>query len=129
MASFNQITVLGNCVRDPETRRVGAHSVCKTSIAINNKRGGKEETLFLNVVLWNKTGEIAQQYLTKGSSVLFSGRLACDTYEAKDGTKKQDWHIIANEMQLLSKRGEHTQTGFQGSNRQEAPIPTEEPEF
>jgi single-strand DNA-binding protein len=125
MASFNQITVLGNCTRDPETRSVGANTVCKTGIAVSRKFGGKEETLFLNVTLWNKTGEIAQQYLTKGSQVLFSGRLACDTYEAKDGTKKQDWHIVANEMQLLSKKGEHAKT----EPHYEAPIPTEEPGF
>lgn len=121
MASFNQITVVGNCTRDPETRQAGNSQVCKTGVAVSHKFSGKEETLFLNVVIWGKTGEIAQQYLTKGSQVLFSGRLACNTYEAKDGTKKQDWHIVANEMQLLNKKGEYTKA----EPRYEAPVPTE----
>ena len=89
MASFNRVVLLGNLTRDPELRYIGSGmAVSDIGLAVNDrvKRNDQwvEETTFVDVTLWGRTAEVANEYLNKGSSVLIEGRLKMDSWE-KDG--------------------------------------------
>ena len=81
MASFNRVILLGNVTRDPELRYIpSGTAVTEIGLAVNDRRKGPngdwiEETTFVDVTLWDRTAEIASEYLTKGSPVLIEGRL------------------------------------------------------
>ena len=114
MASFNNVTLVGNITRDIELRHVGANNTAVTDIglAVNErvKRGDsyEDETSFFDCTLWGRTAEIANEYLGKGSSILVNGRLKQETWE-KDGQKRSKVKIIVNELQMLGKKGERNE--------------------
>ncbi|MGL4514939.1 MAG: single-stranded DNA-binding protein [Lacipirellulaceae bacterium] len=105
MASYNRVILVGNMTRDPELRYIpSGTAVCEIGLAVNDrvKRGDQwvDETTYVDVTLWSRTAEIANEYLTKGSSVLIEGRLKLDTWE-KDGQKRSKLRVVADKMQML----------------------------
>ena len=102
--SFNKVILVGRLVRDPEIRYVGSGAgVTKFSIAVNpNKRDAKpEDTLFVDIVAWEKLAETCNTYLKKGMNVLVEGRLVIRSYDDKDGNKRKATEIVINTMQML----------------------------
>ncbi|MDA3870626.1 MAG: single-stranded DNA-binding protein [Gammaproteobacteria bacterium] len=130
----NKVILVGNCGKDPETRYIpSCGAVTNISIATSeswkDKQSGetKERTEWHNVVFFNRLGEIAGEYLKKGSQVYIEGSLRTEKYTGKDGTDKYSTKIIANEMQMLGGRGggdsyapaqSQGQSQSQSSNRQ-----------
>lgn len=110
MASYNRVILVGNLTRDPELRYIpSGTAVSEIGLAVNDrvKKGDQwvDETTFVDVTLWSRTAEVANQYLTKGSSVLIEGRLKLDTWE-KDGQKRSKLRVVADKMQMLGGRTE-----------------------
>jgi single-strand DNA-binding protein len=70
----------------------------------NNDQGQKqEETTFVEVTLWGRQAELAQQYLTKGRPVYIEGRLQLDSWDDKEtGKKRSKLRVIGENMQFLS---------------------------
>lgn len=126
MASVNKAIIVGNAARDAETR-YGANGGAITNVTIattqswKDKNGGdkKEETEWHRVAFFGKLAEIAGEYIKKGSPVYVEGRLRTREWEDKDGVKRYTTEIVAEQMQLLGKRGESTQ--------EEAPPPKAKP--
>ena len=114
MASFNQVTILGNLTRDVEVRFLqNGTAVTDIDIAINDKRKDKstgemiENTTFVPVTLWGRTAEIASEYLGKGSPCLVTGRLQQDTWNDKEtGDKRSKMKVVGDRLVLLGKRDE-----------------------
>lgn len=109
MASFNRVVLLGNLTRDPELRYIGSGmAVSDIGLAVNDrvKRNDQwvEETTFVDVTLWGRTAEVANEYLNKGSSVLIEGRLKMDSWE-KDGQKRTKLKVVAERMQMVGGKG------------------------
>lgn len=102
MASFNQWLGLGNLTREPEMKHLQSGlAVCEFGIAVNEKRKDKpDEVLFIDVTCFNKTAEIAAEYLHKGSQILLNGKLKFEQWEA-DGQKRSKHRIICNDFQML----------------------------
>ena len=104
MPNYAQTTIIGNLGRDPETRQVGDNTVTNFSVAVTRKRKGREDiTTWWNVDAWNKTGELAAQYLKKGSSCLVVGEAYLDTYE-KDGQPRQKLCLTADRVVFLTSK-------------------------
>ena len=104
--SFNRITLVGNLTRDPEIRYVGSGAaVTKFSLAINTRSKQQEETMYVDVVAWDKLAETCNTYLKKGMSVLVDGRLSIRSYDTKDGEKRKSTEVVCNTMQMLDSRG------------------------
>ena len=123
--SYNKITLVGNLTRDPEIRYVdgGGKAVTKFALAINRKSKSGDETMYIDIVAWDRLGEICNQYLKKGMSALVEGRLVVRDFTNKDGEKKKAIEVVASEMQMLdSKNGgassSNGSTGSNGSNSQ-----------
>jgi single-strand DNA-binding protein len=124
MASFNRVVLLGNLTRDPELRYIGSGmAVSDIGLAVNDrvKRNDQwvEETTFVDVTLWGRTAEVANEYLNKGSSVLIEGRLKMDSWE-KDGQKRTKLKVVAERMQMVGGKGGGQGGGGGGSSRQTA---------
>jgi single-strand DNA-binding protein len=106
MPNFAQTTLIGHLGRDPETRQVGDTSVTNFSVAHTRKRKGKDPiTTWWNVDAWGKTGELAAQYLKKGSACLIVGESYMDTYE-KDGQQRQKLCLTADRITFLGAKPE-----------------------
>ena len=104
--SFNRITLVGNLTRDPEIRYVGSGAaVTKFSLAINTPSKQQEETMYVDIVAWDKLAETCNTYLKKGMSVLVDGRLSIRSYDTKEGEKRKSTEVVCNTMQMLDSRG------------------------
>ena len=113
MANVNKVILIGNLTRDPEIRHTPkGTAVGDIALAINrvytSETGEKrEETTYVDVTLWGRTAEIAQQYLKKGRPAYIEGRLQMDTWEDKaTGQKRSKLKVVAEALQLLGGRGE-----------------------
>ena len=108
MASFNRVILVGNLTRDPELRYIpSGTAVANIGLAVNDrvKRNDQwvDEATFVDITLWSRTAEVANEYLSKGSSVLIEGRLKLDMWE-KDGQKFSKLKVIGEKMQMLGGR-------------------------
>jgi len=105
---FNRIILIGNLTRDPEIRYTPTGvAVATVPIAVNSRyRQGeelKEETLFIDAVVFGKQAETCTQYLNKGRMVLVEGRLRERRWEY-EGQKRSKFEVIASNIRFLSKR-------------------------
>lgn len=104
---MNKVFLIGNLTKDPEMRSTQSGvAVCNFSIAVNrrfrNQQTGQQETDFLNVIAWRQLAELCSKYLAKGRKVAVAGSIQTRTYEAKDGSKRTAWDIVADEVEFLS---------------------------
>ena len=119
--SFNRVILVGNLTRDPELRYTPSGlAVSEIGLAVNDraKRNDQwvDETTFVDVTLWERTAEVANEYLSKGSQVLIEGRLKLDTWE-KDGQKRSKLRVVASKMMMLGgKSGSPEGRGGAGPN-------------
>ena len=106
---MNKVYLIGNLTRDPEMRATSAGvSVCNFSIAVNRRfrnQNGQQETDFFNIVAWRQLGELCGKYLMKGRKVAVSGSIQTRTYEAQDGTRRNAFDIVADEVEFLTPSG------------------------
>jgi len=108
MASFNQVTLLGNLTRDPELRYTPQGvAVCDCSLAVNRrftKKDGEkvDEVAFVDITCWNRLAEIAAEFLKKGRPVLISGHLTQDRWQDEaTGQKRSKLRVVAESLQFL----------------------------
>lgn len=126
MANLNKVMLIGNLTRDPELRYTPkGTAVADITLAINrvwnNEQNQKqEETIFVDVTLWGRQAELAQQYLTKGRGAYIEGRLQMDTWDDKEtGKKRSKLKVIGENLQFLPDgRGAAGQGGGQGGQGQ-----------
>jgi single-strand DNA-binding protein len=108
MPALNRVQLIGYLGKEPESRFTpNGKKVAHFSLGVTQrwKSGGeaKEFTEWVNVEAWGKLGEVAQQYLKKGSLVYLEGRLKTDRYEDKGETKYYT-KVVALLLQFLDKK-------------------------
>ena len=134
MANLNKVMLIGNLTRDPELRYTPkGTAVADISLAINrvwnNEQNQKqEETIFVDVTLWGRQAELAQQYLTKGRGAYIEGRLQMDTWDDKEtGKKRSKLKVIGESLQFLPDgRGGAGGGAPQGGGGQQAARPPQQ---
>ena len=131
MNSLNQSQVIGNLTRDPELKKTqNDQSVTTIGVATNrgwtDSSGAKhDEAEFHNIVCWGKLAEICCQFLKKGSKVYFSGRLRTRSWEDEAGIKHCRTEIVAQDMIMLSPKGEAGESF--SADAKEAPAAAADP--
>ncbi|MCW2066158.1 UNVERIFIED_ORG: single-strand DNA-binding protein [Stenotrophomonas maltophilia] len=131
---INKVILVGNLGNDPDVKYTQAGmaitriSLATTSVRKDKDGNQQERTEWHRVVFFGKLGEIAGEYLRKGSSVYVEGSLRYDKYTGQDGVEKYSTDIVADEMQMLGGRGEGGGGGGGGNfsggerpQRQQAP--------
>ncbi|MBT3582362.1 single-stranded DNA-binding protein [Candidatus Woesearchaeota archaeon] len=105
---YNKAFLIGRLTRDPETRvTLSGITVTRFTIAIDRfrkKDGQESSTDFIRIVCWRRLAEICGEYLNKGKLVAVEGRLQVEFYE-KDGEQRESAEIIADNVQMLDKKG------------------------
>jgi single-strand DNA-binding protein len=108
---INKVILIGNLGADPETRAMpSGMTVANIRVATSenwkDKQSGenKERTEWHNVAMFGRLGEIAGEYLKKGSKVYIEGSLRTRKWQDKSGNDRYTTEIIANEMQMLDSR-------------------------
>ena len=110
MNNFNFSLLEGNLVKDPELKTInGDRSVCNFTIGSNRsyvKKDGErvDEASFFDIVLWGRSAEAVNQYLTKGQQVGVQGELRQSRWE-QDGQSRSRVEVHANNVRLLGSRG------------------------
>jgi len=113
MAALNKVFLMGNLTFDPELRYTPSGSaVTDLRMATNRVWTGKdgerkEETLFIDVTVWDRQAEHCCQYLKKGSSIHVEGYLKMDSWDDKTtGEKRSKIRIQAERVQFLDRRSD-----------------------
>ncbi len=109
---INKVILVGNLGNDPEVRYANngsaiANISVATSESWKDKNTGDqvEKTEWHRVVMFNRLGEIAGEYLKKGSKVYIEGKLQTRKWQDQGGQDRYTTEIVANEMQMLDSRG------------------------
>jgi single-strand DNA-binding protein len=103
MRSINAVILSGHLGQDPEE-----NGAVKFSLAVNdvysNEDGKQERVNWVPIVCFGKVGDIAKQYLHKGSHVAVQGSLRQNVYEPESQKKQTRTEVIAQTLTLLDKK-------------------------
>jgi single-strand DNA-binding protein len=112
MNGLNKVMLIGRVGADPETRYMPSGKAVTnirvaTSESWKDKQTGErqERTEWHAIVLFDRLGEIAAQYLRKGSQVFVEGKLQTRKWQDKDGKDRHTTEVVAQSMQMLGTRG------------------------
>jgi len=106
----NKVQLIGNLGNNPEIITLeNGKKLAKFSIATNesykNAQGEKViDTQWHNIVAWNKTAEIVEQYLEKGKEIAIEGKLTTRSYDDKEGNKRYITEVVVNELLMLGSK-------------------------
>jgi single-strand DNA-binding protein len=125
---YNKIILIGNLTKDPELRYTPQGTpVASFRLAVNYRYKlsdeMKQETMFIDNVIFGKQAESCSKYLNKGSAVLVEGRLQERRWEA-NGQQKSKFEVVAQSVRFLSRKGgsgQESSFGMEGDT-----IPPEE---
>ncbi len=108
---INKAVIVGTLGKDPEIRyAANGNAVVNISVATNeawkDRESGeaRERTEWHRIVIFGKLGEIASQYLKKGSQAYFEGRIKTSKWQDASGNDRYTTEIVASEMQMLGRR-------------------------
>ena len=123
MRGVNKVILVGTLGRDPETKTFpNGGSLTQFSIATSDswvdKSTGerKEQTEWHRIVLHNRLGEIAQQYLRKGSKVYIEGSLRTRQWTDQSGQERYTTEIRGEQMQMLDSNRQQGEQAASGDN-------------
>ena len=126
MANLNKVFLMGNLTSDPELRHTsGGNAVADLRLAINRtyttKDGDRrDDTLFIDVTVWNRTAENCCQYLRKGRPVHVEGYLKTESWDDKStGEKRYKTKVEAERVQFLGGRQDGPGGGGGGGGDQD----------
>lgn len=102
MSGFNTIILLGNLTDDAELSYAqSGTAIGKFTLAVNNRAGKKDETLFMPCTAFGGLADVVVKYTNKGSPLLVSGRLTQSNYTDKSGNKRTFYSVVVDKVQLL----------------------------
>jgi len=121
VSSMFHATIIGRLTRDPEQKVPSSgNSYTRMRLAWNQK---KDEPGYIDATLFGKTGEIAAQYLKKGSHICLAGaRVQWREYEGEDGIKRQAYSLTGGDLIMLGKKDDENPSST-------SPAPTKQESF
>lgn len=127
---INKVILVGNIGADPEVRYLpNGNAVTTLSVATSetwkDKTTGEKQdrTEWHRVVCFNRLGEIAGEYIRKGSKLYVEGSLRTRKWQDQQGQDRYTTEIIATDIQMLDSKGSST-TGYEDMPQvQASPAP------
>lgn len=118
---LNKVLLIGNTTRAIELRYLPSGSaVAKTGLAVNrtwkDKATGenKTEAMFIDIVIYGKSAEIANQYMLKGKKILAEGRLVLEQWMDQSGQKRSKHVLSVESFQFLDSKS--SDSGYEARN-------------
>ena len=109
---MNRLTIIGNLVRDPESRTTGSGITCTSfTVAVNRRNRssaaeGQPEADFFRVTAWRGLGDTCAKYLSKGRKVAVVGPVSLNTFQGKDNATHATLEVTAEDVEFLSSRSD-----------------------
>jgi single-strand DNA-binding protein len=131
MGSVNKVILVGNLGRDAELRytpggaAVSTLNLATTEVFKDREGQRKEDTQWHRVILWGKTAESLQDYLTKGKQIYVEGKLQTRKWKDKEGNDRYTTEVKGDRIVLLSGGGRGDSGGGmeRGSDQTAQPEP------
>jgi single-strand DNA-binding protein len=107
MSKVNKVILMGNLTRNPELKTLpSGNRVCEFGLAMNRSfttQSGdqREETTFVELSAFGRSGEVIEQYCQKGSPLFVEGRLRFDSWQNDQGEKRSKLSVIVENFQLM----------------------------
>ncbi len=107
---MNSVVIVGRAGQDPEVKYFESGKV-KTAFSVAVSRwdykSKSETTDWFNIELWDKSAEIAGEFVKKGQQVCIDGRLVSSKWTGADGEQRERFIIRANSLRLLGKKSDN----------------------
>ena len=135
MADLNRVFLIGRLTHDPELRYTpNGAAVSDLRVATSRSWTGKdgerrEDTLYIDVTVWNRAAENCCQYLKKGRQVHVEGYLKSESWETQAGEKRSKIKVEADRVQFLDRREDSGGGGGGGGGGGEGPGRAQHDEF
>jgi len=131
---YNKVILVGNLTRDVELKYTPTGTaIAKFGLATNRTYKdsvtgeNKQETMFIDITVFGRSAEIANQYLRKGRRVLIEGRLVLDQWVDQSGQKRSKHSIVAERVQFMENKQSGDEGGYQHTtpsyNQPKQPAP------
>ena len=105
---MNKVNLIGNLVRDPELRYTKQNTpVASYTIAINTRYGEQQQTDYINISTWGKSGEFVSKYFKKGQPIAIIGRLKNKNYES-NVVKHYSMEVVTEDIEFIGSKKEET---------------------
>ena len=117
--TLNKVHLVGRAGRDPEVKYFESGKVvCNFAIAVNRNSSNRDEPPdWFDLELWDKTAEVAANYVKKGGLVGVTGSLKFDRWNDRStGEERQKPVIRVDRLELLSSRRDNESSSFSNSN-------------
>ncbi|MBR1569360.1 MAG: single-stranded DNA-binding protein [Bacteroidales bacterium] len=125
--SLNKVMLIGNVGKDPDVRYLesnpnnpgGNAKVASFPLATTERfrdRNGelRENTEWHNIVAWRNSADVAEKFIRKGTQIFVEGRLRTRQWTDQTGNKRYTTEVVVDNLQLLGKRPDGQENGFQG---------------
>lgn len=117
--TLNKVHLVGRAGRDPDIKHFeSGKMVCNFAIAVNRNSSNRDDPPdWFDLEIWDKTAEIAANYVKKGGLVGVTGSLKFDRWTDRNtGEERQKSVIRVDRLELLSSRRDNESSSFGGSN-------------
>ena len=127
---LNRVIIQGRLCSDVELRRTNnGTAVASVTLAVDRdfkSQDGSRETDFISVVAWRSTAEFAAKYFTKGRIAVVEGKLQIRDWTDKDGNKRRNSEVIADNLYFGDSRSDNASGGHQAAK---APVNVDAEDF
>lgn len=127
---LNKIIIQGRLCSDVELRRTNSGTaVASVTLAVDRDfkaQDGRRETDFISVVAWRGVAEHLAKYLTKGRMAVVEGRLQIRDWQDKDGNRRRNAEVIADNVYFGDSRSDNASGGHQAAK---APVNVDAEDF
>ena len=126
---MNKVFLIGNLSSDIDKKTTSTGvSYCRFSIAVNRrfaKQGDESATDFFNILCWRGLADTCANNLVKGRKVAVTGSIQINKYQAQDGTSRQSFEIVADDVEFLSPK-DGAKAASDGADSNEPVAPEED---
>ena len=127
---YNKVILVGNLTRDVELKYTpSGTAIAKFGLATNRTYKDtmtgetKQEVMFIDITVFGRSAEVANQYLSKGKKVLIEGRLVLDQWVDATGQKRSKHSIVAEKVQFMDSKAQSSDYSNPSYEAPSAPKP------
>lgn len=105
--SYAKITLIGNVGKDPEIRTTQTgKKVASFSIATTEGPKNEQKTIWWRCEAWERTAEIIEMFVNKGSKIHVEGRPSEEEYTDRDGNQRKVLKVRVSDLTLLGSKSD-----------------------
>jgi len=116
---YNKVILIGNLTRDVELKYTpNGTAIAKFGLATNRTYKdtmtgeNKQEVMFIDITVFGRSAEVANQYLKKGRKVLIEGRLVFEQWVDSTGQKRSKHSVVAEKVQFMDSKSDNENSEY-----------------